>query len=306
MQENVKNILITGAHGMLGSYLRQLFQGYNLYTLGLHNDGDFSVDLRKETPDFKHHKFYLVIHCAGTEEDPEAMDLNFEGTKRLLNSLESNPPRHFVFVSSYQVYSNDAGEKILEDTHPWATSIAGKSKALAEELVKEWARKNDITTTIIRPARMFGNGVKGEILRLFNDACSSKYIHIRGNDAKISMVCALDVALAITRIYTSGGIYNVSDGREVRFIDMVESLTANAGAKKRMTHLPLKWAEWTWRLLRWIPSIHRNLNPEIVEKRMKSLTLDSSKIESKTGIKFFDTIAVIERRDKNYPYTFLT
>ena len=83
---------------------------------------------------------------------------------------------------------------------------------------------------------------------------------------------------------------------------MVESLTANAGAKKRMTHLPPAWAEWIWRLGRWIPSIDRNLHPKVVEARMKTLTLDGSRLSEKTGLVYHPTLDVIERKDTSYPY----
>lgn len=296
-------ILITGARGMLGNYLREQFSSEKIATLGLDEASDFQVDLTKDTPDFKDKGFSLVIHAAGTEDDAKAMDLNLEGTKRLLKALENNPPEYFVFVSSYKVYSRDAGEGVTEDTNTWATSEAGKSKALAESLIKSWCEEKNVTLTIVRPARMFGNGVKGETLQLFNDAISGKYIHIRGNDSKISLVCALDVARGIKGIFHNGGIYNASDGKPVRFLDMVEALTANAGAKKRMTHLPPNWAEWLWRFSKWIPSINRNLSPDVVEKRLKTLTLDGSKFASRAGIQYHDTIAVIERTHPSYPYS---
>lgn len=296
-------ILITGAGGMLGSYLMEQFPKEKIVSLGLRRDSDYKVDLTKETPNFGSSEFEIVIHTAGTEEDNDAKSLNLEGTGRLLSALEKNPPKYFVYLSSYQVYSRDAGENIDEETQTWATSEAGKSKALAEQLVKEWGKNHNVITTIIRPARMFGNGVKNDTLQLFNDALTGKYIHIRGNDAKVSLVCALDVARGIKETYTYGGIYNASDNLPVRFIDMVEAMTANAGGKKRMTHLPADWAEWIWRLGRWIPSIDRNLSPVAVEKRMKSLTLNGSKFAATAGIEFFDTISVIERTNKTYPYT---
>ena len=299
-------ILITGAGGMLGTYIREEFQDKKIYTLGLNQNADYPIDLSKATPDFGETKFDIVIHTAGTENDMGAMELNLEGTKRLLSALVNNPPKNFVYLSSYKVYSRDAGEDLDEETPTWATSEAGKSKALAEKYLKEWCDKRDVILTIIRPARMFGNGVKGETLQLFNDALSGKYIHIRGNDAKVSLVCAYDVARGIKEIYNYGGIYNVSDGKPVKYIDMVEAMTANAGAKKRMTHLPANWAEWIWRLGRWIPSIQRNLSPEVVEGRMKSLTLNSSKFAQMSGISYHDTIAVMEHTDKNYPYTIVS
>ena len=295
-------LLITGAGGMLGKYLTQQFKEEEIVTLGQSPESDYIIDLIKESPDFGGKCFSSVIHAAGTEEASHAMELNLEGTKRLVSALEKKPPHNFVYVSSFQVYSRDAGENISEDTNTWATSEAGKSKALAEEFLKNWCVQRGVVLTIVRPARMFGNGVKGETLQLFNDAISGKYIHLRGNDAKVSLVCALDVAKGIKNIYNIGGIYNAADPFPVKFIDMVEATTANAGAKKRMTHLPPSWAEWIWRLGKWIPSVHRNLAPEIVEARMKTLTLDGSRFAETAGISYHDTISVIERRDKNYPY----
>lgn len=296
-------VLITGASGMLGSYLMEQFSQQKILTLDRRPDSDFCVDLTMEAPDFGDHNFGLVIHAAGTEDDSKAMELNLEGTKRLIAALDKNPPREFVYVSSFRVYSRDAGENVNEETPTWATSKVGKSKALAENELKEWCEKNGIVLSIIRPARMFGNGVKNETLQLFNDALASKYIHIRGNDAKVSIVCAYDVAKGIKALHATGGIYNAADNHPVKLIDMIEAMTANAGAKKRMTHLPPDWAEWLWRLGKWIPSINRNLAPQVVEERMKTLTLDGSRFALKSGLEYHDTLAVIERTDKNYPYS---
>ena len=288
---------------MLGRYLREELKEEKILTLGLKDKNDFIIDLTRESPDFGDTVFYTVIHTAGTEEEDKAMALNLEGTKRLLDSLEKNPPENFVYLSSYKVYSRDAGENINENTNTWATDEVGKSKIRTEEYLKKWCENRNVTLTIIRPSRMFGTGVHDETLRLFNDAISGKYIHIRGNDAKVSIVCALDVARGIKNLYTRGGVYNASDPNSVKLIDLVESLTANAGAKKRMTHLPATWAEWIWRIGRWIPSINRNLHPTVVEARMKTLTLDGTHFAEKAELTYHDTISVIERTHKNYPYS---
>ena len=287
---------------MLGSYVVAQFADTDIKTLGKSRENDFTVDLRHSRPDFNGVRFETVIHTAGTEDADEAMSLNLEGTKRLLSALEEGVPDNFVYISSHKVYSRDAGEMVTEDTNTWASDEVGKSKALAEEYVRKWCDARGVTLTVIRPARMFGNGVKGETLQLFNDALSGKYIHIRGNDAKVSLVCALDVARGIKAVYEIGGIYNAADGHPVKYIDMVEAMTANAGAKKRMTHLPATWAEWVWRLGRWIPSIQRNLAPETVEARMKTLTLDGNHLAERARLSYHDTLAVIERKDRDYPY----
>ena len=298
-------ILITGAGGMLGGYLLSQFEDKDILTLGKNLNNDFSFNLSETIPNFENKFFSTVIHAAGTENEADAMQLNFEGTKNLLKALDKNPPDNFVYISSYKVYSRDAGENVNEGNNTWATDIVGKSKALAESELREWCKENNVTLTIIRPARMFGNGVGGDTLQLFNDAVSGKYIHLRGNDARVSLVTAYDVARAIKRIYKKGGLYNAADGKNPKLLEMVEAMTANAGATKRMTHLPSLWAEWIWRLGRWIPSINRNLAPEVVEERMKTLTLDGSLLAKIAGLEYYDTIMVMQLSDPNYPYSYL-
>ena len=299
-------ILITGAGGLLGRYISEAFKDLPQKSLGLREESDFRYDLTKAVPDFGDIKFSTVIHTAGTEQDAHAMELNLEGTKRLLKGLEKNVPENFVFISSHRVYSRDAGDNITEEANAWASDAAGKSKALAEKEVIDWCQSHDVTLTVIRPALMFGNGVSGDMLQLFNDGVNGKYIHIRGNDAAVSVVLAYDVARAIRILYKKGGIYNAADGRNPKLIELVESMTANSGAKKRMTHLPPAWAEWIWRLGKWVPSINRNLSPEVVEKRMKSHTIDGSYMAQEAGISYYDTIAVMEGLDENYPYSYKT
>ena len=298
-----EKVLITGASGMLGGYLKEKFAAHEISTLGRSDTNDWIYDLSRQNPDFGDTEFDTVIHCAGTEDENGATLLNLDGTSRLLNALSSHPPLRFVYISSYQVYSPDAGENINEDENTWAHSEAGKSKARAEEVVRKWAGQHHVTLTVIRPARMFGNGVTGETLQLFNDALRGLYIHIRGNDARVSVVTALDVAKAIAKVYKEGGTFNAADGRNPRLIDMVEAMTANAGSRKRMNHLPASWAEWLWRLGRFIPFIDRNLNPKVAEKRMKTLTIDGSRLASAAGITYYDTLEVMALNHPDYPYT---
>ncbi len=300
-----ENVLITGATGMLGGYLREEFgrdSNRQILTLGRSRDNNFVCDLKSSVPDFGNTKFNTVIHCAGTEDPEDAMELNLNGTRHLLQALSNCPPAYLVYISSFRVYSPNPESAASEEDVSFGTDAIGKSKLLAEQMLTEWADENNVILTIVRPARMFGSGVGGETLNLFNDALSGAYIHIRGNDAKISLVTALDVARGIEKIYSKGGIFNAADGHNPRFLDMMEAMTSNVGRQKRMTHLPVAWAEWIWRLGRWIPPIDRALNPVTVEERMKTFTIDGTKFAEASGIRYYNTIEVISRTDSNYPY----
>lgn len=299
---NNSAILITGASGMLGRQIvaRLKKSTKRIYTLGRSDENDFSCNLSVETPDFGANHFDMVIHCAGTCEENEALELNHEGTRHLLEGLEKSAalPSQIIYISSYEVYSADAGN-LIEETHPtWATTKTGQSKALGEEAVNSWGRKNNVAVTIIRPARMFGAGVSGPTLRLFNEVVHGRYVHIRGNDAKISLVSSPDAANAVIALIGIPGIYNLSDGKEHKFIDMVEAMSENDGALRRMTHLPAAWAAKIYKFFSALPIVHDSLDPEKLKIRSKTMTLSNKRIVDTTGLQFVDTLEFIRRRGK--------
>ena len=296
-------ILLTGATGMLGGYLLPMLRnGAEVKTLQRH-DADIICDLTADTPDFSDDRFDLVVHTAGSTDDDTAVGLNLEGTRRLLQGLEKNPPKELVYISSWEVYSPDAGENIAEDHQTWASTKTGQSKARAEQLVKDWCGQRNVLLTILRPARMFGKGVHGEMKRLFNDVVNSRYIHLRGNDARLSLVCAVDVAEAVKRLHSIGGTYNVSDGKDATWIALAEAMSANSGAMKRQTFLPKQWAETAWRLAPWIPAVKASLSPEVLALRSKNMTLSDSAIRMAVpDWNPYPAIDVISRKCESYPY----
>ena len=296
-------ILLTGATGMLGGYLLPLLKESNEVKTLQRHDSDIICDLTADVPELGDNVFDLVVHAAGSTDDDTAIDLNLEGTRRLLHGLEKNPPEEFVYISSWEVYSPDSGENVAEDHQTWASTNVGRSKARAEQLVKEWCGQRNVTLTIFRPARMFGKGVHGEMKRLFNDVVNSRYIHVRGNDARLSLICAIDVAKAIAAMHSSGGTYNLSDGVDATWISLAEAMSANSGAMKRQTFLPSQWADAAWRFAPWIPAVKASLSPEVLARRSKTLTLSDEAIrEAVKDWNPYPAIEVISRRCESYPY----
>ena len=296
-------ILLTGATGMLGGYLLPMLKdGNEVKTLQRH-DADIICDLTVHTPDLGDNRFDLVVHAAGSTDDDTALDVNLEGTRRLLQGLETNTPEEFVYISSWEVYSPDAGESIAEDYQTWASTKTGQSKARAEQLVRDWCGQRNVLFTILRPARMFGKGIHGEMRRLFNDVVNSRYIHVRGNDALLSLVCAIDVAEAVKSLHSIGGTYNVSDGKNATWIALAEAMSANSGAMKRQTFLPKRWAETAWKLTPWIPAVKASLAPEVLARRSKPMTLSDSAIRMAIpDWNPYPAVEVISRQCDSYPY----
>lgn len=318
-------ILITGDTGMLGRYLWQRLEcsASEGADCRLHGLNRRVCDLSRDVPQFGDVSFDVVYHLAGSEEGGpgnESASLNDEGTRRLLRGLEGCPraPRRLVYVSSHRVYAPDAGEAVTEGRALLPADAAGRSKVRGESAVKHWCAEHGVECIVVRPARMLGEGVHGELARLFDRVMATRYVHVRGNDAAISLITAYDMAEILARLgevaMPEGVSYlelNASDGKAHRWIDLCEAMTENAGARKRMPTLPADWAKWGLRLLGWIPSVREMIGGETQKPVSATQILDTTRLHEllggndstdRTPLILHDTLAVLSRRDPGYPY----
>ena len=231
-----------------------------------------------------------------------------EGADSVLRDLESWAAADLgrlagiMLLSSWRVYSADAGVGVDESRPTFAWSEEGRAMAQVELRVEKWGRAHGVPVTTVRAGEMFGQGMTGEMARLFARVVRGHYVHIRGNEAKMSAVTALDVARAMVRLVGKPGIYNVSDGREHTWKDLCEAMTANTGVRKRLTVLPEKWARTIYRFGKWIPAVEEMLSEEALKPMSLTCVLDNRKVREATGMEFHDTLAVIAREDREYPY----
>ncbi|MCM1377956.1 MAG: NAD(P)-dependent oxidoreductase [Prevotella sp.] len=301
-------ILISGGSGLLGHYLRKEFSEDSIVELPGSSSLDLSETLSIEkittydnTPDIP---FDLVVHAAGTSEQEHARRVNVDGTRHLLKALSrlEKRPKALCFVSCASVYSPDAGSLISEKTPTNPSEAVGRSKLEAEKECKLWAEAANVPLTILRPAMMFGTGVEGFARQMFRDVIEGRYLHVRGLEGRISIVCALDVAHAISLTIGLPGVFNVADESNPRWVDLAEAMSANAGARKRMVTLPQKWADVAWRYGRFIPAVKCSLSPCVRELRSSTCTLDSSLLRNLCSWTPFNTLEVLSRTADKYPY----
>ncbi len=303
-KENRKrpSMLLTGASGMLGRYVAGAFSDFCIVSLGRGEGNDIRCDLSRETPDFSGRSFDLVVHCAGTRDEAMARDVNAGGTRRLLDALAQNPPEAFVLISSTDVYGKETGEDVDESSPVWPSTQFGSSRLDAERMAENEFGNTGTVLTILRPVAMFGSGLSGWAQEMFSDVLSGRYLHIRGNDAKMSLVTAYDVARAVRAVYAKGGVYNVSDGHPHTWLELAEAMSANAGRQHRMMTLPEKWASFLSRPVSLFPGLRRMFDAGAMRRRSQTLTFSPERIKDDTGICFHDTVEVIARRDSGYPY----
>lgn len=178
------NIALTGATGFVGHYLANTLtdKGYTVRALlrrptdqlpnlaGVHiGDIEQPLNLDQALRDVDY-----VIHSAGIahttgrpEQDYRAV--NIEGTRNLAIAAKKAGIKRFIFLSSVQAQIGPSSAiPVTDDMPPHPTNAYGRSKLEAEEALNE----TGIEWAAVRPALIYGKGVKGNMASLMGLAQS--------------------------------------------------------------------------------------------------------------------------------------
>ncbi len=157
-------VLITGKNGKLVSYLK----GYLAV-----NHKELTVDfVSLRNDEWKNTDFSIydsVIHCANLTTVPNDnydifFKINVDLTKELFEMVTQKKVKQFIYLSSMAIYDgigwgfgNDG--YITIDTVPNPKSNYGKSKYLAEKVIKSMDNK-DTLVAIVRSPSIIGGGIE--------------------------------------------------------------------------------------------------------------------------------------------------
>ena len=167
-------LLITGGLGNLGSWLTSYFvkQQYEVSVFThrqreVLTDLPFSLilgDLRDENSCLKtlgNKHFDYIIH-AGSANDyfeadyaKNALLTNALGTRNILEVMKEKPIRHFLYLSTFQVYGCHCGH-ITEKTPVAPSNDYAISHYFAEKYVEQYHRQYHLPYSIIRLTNSYG------------------------------------------------------------------------------------------------------------------------------------------------------
>ena len=220
----MKNILIIGGAGYIGRQIVNLLnkKKYKIFVIDnlsttkknyLNKKINFFkvsiLNKNKLKKLFKKYHFNTVIHLAAkcvvseSEKYPQKYyATNVIGTKNIIECSKKYRVQNFIFSSSCSVFSNKT-KIVKENSSKNPISYYGKTKLIAEKLIKKKFNKSNIKFIILRYFNVVGADKKNKIGeignkdRLFNNI-SKKII---GNEKNIN-------------IY--GGDYKTNDGTCIR------------------------------------------------------------------------------------------
>jgi GDP-4-dehydro-6-deoxy-D-mannose reductase len=196
-----------------------------------------------------------VVHLAAVsfvpagEADPRrAVRVNVEGTVGVMRAMDAAAPgARLLLVGSGDAYGRVAPEDLpIRETVPLRPlSVYGATKASAEVLALQWARRQGRDVVIARPFNHAGPGQSPDFVvaafarQIARIACGRQEPVVRVGDlSPVRDVSDVrDVAcgyLALLERAASGEVYNLCSGRGVAIREVLDGLIAAAGLEVRV------------------------------------------------------------------------
>lgn len=206
------NILVTGASGLIGSYLMKAKTEHNMFGTVLNGTSQYDFTyLKMDATSKKDVKIAfdmvrpdVVIHCAGearayiaTQNPEESRRINYAGTCHVSQQAAAYGA-HFVYLSSNAVFGGDKAP-YDDDAKPAPINTYGRIKFDCEMLLDTYPDK----CTIIRPILVYGwpqqGGRENMASLIVKSARRGEEVNVIRN-LDVQPTYAADVATAILEI----------------------------------------------------------------------------------------------------------
>ncbi|HIZ87531.1 MAG TPA: NAD(P)-dependent oxidoreductase [Candidatus Coprenecus pullistercoris] len=294
----MEKLLFTGGSGFLGNNIRPLLvKDYCVTTCGIAPEDDIKANLAKEVPQLDKH-YDIVLHACGkahvvpkTEAEKKAFyDVNYQGSVNLCSALEKiGVPKSLVFISTVAVYGCEFGELITEDHPLEGNSPYAESKKMAEEYLRQWCDKNNVTLGILRPSLLAGRNAPGNLGAMVKGIKKGYYMNIAGGKVVKSILMVQDIANILPLIVQKGGVYNVCDTSQPSFGQISESVARQLG-KHKPVNIPY-WMAWCMAKVGDCLGSKAPINSYKLEKMTRSLTFSNEKARIELDWKPMDVLA---------------
>ena len=180
----VKNILITGGAGYIGSHIAEILLKKNkkiflidnlstghrklinkkakFFKLNIHNKDKVKKIIEKYQIDSIIHLAAHLIIGEGQKKPNKYFKNNVIGTQKILEACKSTTVKNFIFSSTATIYK-EGQYKVSESSQIKPKTVYGKTKIKAETLIKKFSKKNKINYGILRYFNIAGSSPSGKI-----------------------------------------------------------------------------------------------------------------------------------------------
>lgn len=257
----MKNILITGAAGFIGSNLCEYYLKNNYTVVGLDNLSTGTAQnillLQKKYPQLFQFiqidvcntwpkltgEFEIVYHLASpasvkqyTRLSLETMAANSTGLKNALQFADDKKAR-LVFASTSEIYGSPIfspqPETYWGNTNSFGErSCYNESKRFGESLIYSWNKKHNTNHGIVRIFNTYGPGMNPKeddrvVISFLKQALKNQDITIFGNGLQTRSFCYIDDLILGLKLYADSKInypINLGNDSEITILELAEMI----------------------------------------------------------------------------------
>lgn len=250
----VKNILVTGASGLIGSCLVERLRAsgrYNVYA-GTREWCDVTKPIQGDT------QYHYIIHAASNaapkafaETPVDVMKSNLLGVINLMEYGVAHGMERFVFVSTGEVYGEGDGREFTEDYQGYVDinsprSCYPSSKRAAETLCAAYAKQYGVDYVIARPCHVYGPGFTKNDNRVYaqfiRNVLNGEDIVMKSTGSQMRSWCyvedCVNALILILEKGVSGEAYNIADNTSNISIKQLAEMIADIGGRRVVIDLP--------------------------------------------------------------------
>ena len=179
-----------------------------------------------------------IAHGPGTIPDEVYARINAEAVGELATQAKGVIER-LVFVSSVRAQAGLSSDKaITEQDAPTPTDAYGRAKLEAERLLAE----SGVTYTTLRPAVVYGKGVKGNIAALATLAKTPMPLPFGSLDNRRSLLALDNFISAVTHVVYAESAANetflVADAEPIIVANLVSAMREGLGKPPHLVKMP--------------------------------------------------------------------
>ncbi len=181
-----------------------------------------------------------IAHAPGQLPDDVYVRINADAVGELAEAACGKVER-LVLMSSVRAQAGLAADHVITEADtPQPTDAYGRAKLAAEGLLQE----SGAGFTVLRPAVVYGKGVKGNIASLASLAQTPMPLPFGGLDNKRSLLAIENLASAVDLALTSqraeGETFLVADPEPITIAEMVTAMREGLGRSPHLVRVPAR------------------------------------------------------------------
>jgi nucleoside-diphosphate-sugar epimerase len=278
----MKNILISGISGFVGSNLKDYLALYPVFNISPYN--------RNNTTKYIYGSD-VIIHLAGKAHDLKKVsspDQYYKGntdlTKQIFDAFLESNAKVFLTLSSVKAVADEVDGELNEKAIPNPITHYGKSKLKAEEYIFSHVIPEGKRVYVLRPCMIHGPGNKGNLNLLYSLVSKGLPWPLGSFENSRSFLSIENLCFSIKEFIDRegipSGIYNIADDVPLSTNEVINIIAESKGKKVKILNLSMNLIK----LLALIGDFFKlPLNSERLQKLTESYVVSNAKIKEALG-----------------------